>query len=335
MEIPASGGSAAAREVVREACALSAGDRRRHRARRPDRSRRGRYLGGGEEKLHAATDHAGHHRRFRCPAPGAGKARARRRCPAARQSAAAAAAAAARQDPRLHRQLLGARAARGAPAQHVHEEPGRGDRPRRHHHAARIHGAVDVHARGRARAGDQGPGQDGEGQGLEERGVRLHRDDRRLRARARPPHLAGEPADQLARQILRHLRADRALHRHRRRDRRPQRPDRAVLERRPAAPQLQHRRHGAPRARAGRVRHHGDDHELRRSHRLRHQPRGAGRIAGRRDGGNRNPAHRQNDVSTVSDPLKRTWERGIYMGVDSTNPDAVKRHRPQGGGTAP
>ena len=30
----------------------------------------------------------------------------------------------------------------------------------------------------------------------------------------------------------------------------------------------------------------------------------------------------------VSDPLKRTWERGIYMGVDSTNPDAVKRHRP-------
>jgi 2-keto-4-pentenoate hydratase/2-oxohepta-3-ene-1,7-dioic acid hydratase in catechol pathway len=33
---------------------------------------------------------------------------------------------------------------------------------------------------------------------------------------------------------------------------------------------------------------------------------------------------------TVSDPLKRTWERGIYMGQDSTNPDAVKRHRPQG-----
>lgn len=31
---------------------------------------------------------------------------------------------------------------------------------------------------------------------------------------------------------------------------------------------------------------------------------------------------------TVSDPLKRTWERGIYMGVDSTNPEAVKRHRP-------
>jgi 2-keto-4-pentenoate hydratase/2-oxohepta-3-ene-1,7-dioic acid hydratase in catechol pathway len=32
----------------------------------------------------------------------------------------------------------------------------------------------------------------------------------------------------------------------------------------------------------------------------------------------------------VADPLKRTWERGIYMGADSTNPEAVKRHRPQG-----
>jgi 2-keto-4-pentenoate hydratase/2-oxohepta-3-ene-1,7-dioic acid hydratase in catechol pathway len=30
----------------------------------------------------------------------------------------------------------------------------------------------------------------------------------------------------------------------------------------------------------------------------------------------------------VSDPLKRNWERGIYMGADSTNPEAVKRHRP-------
>jgi 2-keto-4-pentenoate hydratase/2-oxohepta-3-ene-1,7-dioic acid hydratase in catechol pathway len=31
----------------------------------------------------------------------------------------------------------------------------------------------------------------------------------------------------------------------------------------------------------------------------------------------------------VSDPLKRKWERGVYMGADSTNPEAVKRHRPQ------
>jgi 2-keto-4-pentenoate hydratase/2-oxohepta-3-ene-1,7-dioic acid hydratase in catechol pathway len=32
----------------------------------------------------------------------------------------------------------------------------------------------------------------------------------------------------------------------------------------------------------------------------------------------------------VSDPLKRKWERGVYMGQDSTNPEAVKRYRPKG-----
>jgi 2-keto-4-pentenoate hydratase/2-oxohepta-3-ene-1,7-dioic acid hydratase in catechol pathway len=32
----------------------------------------------------------------------------------------------------------------------------------------------------------------------------------------------------------------------------------------------------------------------------------------------------------VFDPLKRAWERGVYMGADSTNPEAVRRHRPQG-----
>lgn len=32
----------------------------------------------------------------------------------------------------------------------------------------------------------------------------------------------------------------------------------------------------------------------------------------------------------VRDPLKRSWERGIYMGADSTNPEAVRRHRPPG-----
>ena len=31
----------------------------------------------------------------------------------------------------------------------------------------------------------------------------------------------------------------------------------------------------------------------------------------------------------VSDPLKRQWERGVYMGADSTHPDAVRRHRPR------
>jgi 2-keto-4-pentenoate hydratase/2-oxohepta-3-ene-1,7-dioic acid hydratase in catechol pathway len=32
----------------------------------------------------------------------------------------------------------------------------------------------------------------------------------------------------------------------------------------------------------------------------------------------------------VADPLKRQWERGIYMGPDSTHPEAVRRHRPAG-----
>ncbi|HEY8694034.1 MAG TPA: hypothetical protein VIR57_14985 [Chloroflexota bacterium] len=31
----------------------------------------------------------------------------------------------------------------------------------------------------------------------------------------------------------------------------------------------------------------------------------------------------------VTDPLKRSWDKGIYMGADSTNPEAVQRNRPQ------
>lgn len=31
----------------------------------------------------------------------------------------------------------------------------------------------------------------------------------------------------------------------------------------------------------------------------------------------------------VDDPLKRRWERGVYMGADSTNHAAVRRHRPE------
>ena len=29
----------------------------------------------------------------------------------------------------------------------------------------------------------------------------------------------------------------------------------------------------------------------------------------------------------VRDPLKRKWERGIYMGSNSTHPDAVRRRQ--------
>ena len=42
-------------------------------------------------------------------------------------------------------------------------------------------------------------------------------DDRRVGARAGPPHLAGDAADELARKIVRHVRADRPVHRDRRR----------------------------------------------------------------------------------------------------------------------
>ncbi len=49
------------------------------------------------------------------------------------------------------------------------------------------------------------------------------------------------------------------VHRHRRRDPRAQQFGRALLERRPAAPPLQHRRHGAPGAGTDRVRLAGDD----------------------------------------------------------------------------
>ena len=32
----------------------------------------------------------------------------------------------------------------------------------------------------------------------------------------------------------------------------------------------------------------------------------------------------------IVDPLRRKWERGVYLGENSTHPDAVKRHRPSG-----
>jgi 2-keto-4-pentenoate hydratase/2-oxohepta-3-ene-1,7-dioic acid hydratase in catechol pathway len=35
---------------------------------------------------------------------------------------------------------------------------------------------------------------------------------------------------------------------------------------------------------------------------------------------------------SVRDPLRRTWEKGIYMGADSTHPDAVRRNRPGAAG---
>ena len=50
------------------------------------------------------------------------------------------------------------------PAQHVPEKPGGGGRAGRHDPPAGIHRAVDLHARGRAGAGHQGTGQEGAAQ---------------------------------------------------------------------------------------------------------------------------------------------------------------------------
>ena len=119
-------------------------------------------------------------------------------------------------------------------------------------------------------------------------------------------------AHQLARQIVRHFRADRSLHRHGGRDRGPQRSDRAVLERRPAPPQLQYRRHGTPRSRTDRVRHHGDDHELGRPHRLRHQSRRPRRAAGRRDRRDRNPEHRQDVAESLRSAEEKMGTRNLH-----------------------
>jgi hypothetical protein len=71
----------------------------------------------------------------------------------------------------------------------------------------------------------------------------------------RPAHVENR---QLARQVFRHIRAARAVYRDARRDRQSQRRPRAVLGRRAAAAQLQHRRHGTSRAGVDRVRidHH-------------------------------------------------------------------------------
>ena len=142
-----------------------------------------------------------------------------------------------------------------------------------------------------------------------------------------PPHLADRRS--WTRQILRYVRADRSLHHHCRRDPRAQRSAIVLLERRAAPPRLQYRRHGASRARAHRVRDDGDDARFGRRHRLRHQSRGAGLRCRMARPSISSSQHIGKMTLKVRDPLKRKWERGVYMGADSTNPEAVMRHRPK------
>ena len=70
--------------------------------------------------------------------------------------------------------------------------------------------------------------------------LRLHQLHRRLGAR---PAAAGQRL--LPDEVARHLRADRPVHRHRRRDRRSAEPRHQAVEQRRADAELQHRRHGA------------------------------------------------------------------------------------------
>src|SRR5262249_44900251 len=157
-----------------EAGAVSGGRAERAGPRHPDRSRGRRHLRRGGEKLYAAADDAGPDRRFRPAAPGPRTAGGERRSAAARQRAAASAIAASRQNPVLHRQLLGACATRGAPPQHVSEEPGGGGRAWRHDRIAGIRRAVDLYARGQTSAGDERAGEKGRPARLAERRLRLY-----------------------------------------------------------------------------------------------------------------------------------------------------------------
>ena len=178
-------------------------------------------FGGGAQKLHAAAHDAGHHRRLRPIAPGAGEARQRRgtaipldkvrlRPPLPRPGKILACIAnywehAQREARPLNMFMKNPDAVIGPGDTIVLPEF---TVPWIFMHEAEL--ALVI----------KGPAKMVKAEGLEERRVRLHLDDRRLGARAGPPHLAGDAAHQLARQILRHLCADRSLHRHRRRDRR-------------------------------------------------------------------------------------------------------------------
>ena len=135
---------------------------------------------------------------------------------AAVEGQAAPAAAEAREHHLHGGELHGGRHAAGArPDQRLHEVAELDHRRRRHHGAAR-HGGVGVRGRGGARRRDRQEGLARQGQGRDEIRVRLHQLHRRLGARR-------GAADQrvLPDEVARHLRADRALYRHRRRDQGP------------------------------------------------------------------------------------------------------------------
>ena len=293
MEIPASGWSAAAREVVREACALSAGDRRGHRARRAHRARRRRHFAAVNKRYTPQLTMQGIIDEFDAPAPGARRARARRptRCRSIRCGCA----------PPLPRpgKILACIANYW---EHAQREPrplnmfmknpdavvGPGDTimlpeftvPWMFMHEAEL--ALVI----------KGPGQEWSRRKDWRSAVFGYTgDDRRLGARrgrrtwqrARDSWLGKSfdtfapigpcitTADEIADPndlIVRFWNDGQLRHNYNTDD----------MEHR--VPELD------------RIRHHGHDDEFRRPDRLRHQPRGTRRLAGRRDGRNRDPADR-------------------------------------------
>jgi acetolactate synthase-1/2/3 large subunit len=103
-------------------------------------------------------------------------------------------------------------------------------------------------------------------------------------------------------------------------------PEGALLEQRRAVSRLRHRRHGASGTRAGGVRQHDHDAAHRQCDCLWYQPRGPGAAPGRRVLRDRAGKDGRMRVH-VRDPLKRQWQRSVYLGPGSTNPEAA-RHAP-------
>ena len=196
-----------------------------------------------------------------------------------------AAAAEARQHRGDGRELHGGRHALGARAhQRVSQVAQRRHRSRRHHGAAR---RARHHLRGRGRDGrDHRQARlERPRRGRHELHLRLLQLHRRLR-----PWPAARRQHVLPDEVARHLRADRPVPRHRRRDRGSAPSRHPPLGQRRAQAELQHQRHGPqdptlhrvgdldPHARAGRHPRHG--HEPPRPQRLPERRRGRARDAG-------------------------------------------------------
>ena len=237
----------------------------------------------------------------------------------------APAAAAETREHHLHGgELHGGRHAAGAGADQRFHEIAKLDHRRWRHHGAARHGGFGVRGRGGARRRHRQEGLPCQGRRRDEIRVRLHQLHRRLGARR-------GAADQrvLPDEVARHVRADRALYRHRRRDQERRQDAGPADQQRQADAELQHRRHGAqdpalhrmgdvdPHAVAGR--HPGDRHEPPRPQPVH------GRRQDRADREGLGTLHIK-----VKDQHKRTWARITRLQHKESGAPGV--HTPQTGG---